>query len=363
MNLETPVTDIPITSQPAPTRRRRFRLTPLTRRRWYNFKQNKRGYWSLWIFLTLYVLSLFAEFIANDKPILVGYRGAIYAPVLSSYPETTFGGQFETEADYKDPAVQAMIDRHGWMLWPPVRFSYDTIDYDLTEPAPSPPSAAHPFGTDTVAQDIFAKIVYGFRLSITFALVLTTLSSIIGIAAGALQGYFGGWTDLLFQRVIEILQSLPMLYLLIIVASFITPSFFSLIGVLLLVSWMSLVQVVRAEFLRARNLDYVRAARALGLSDRKIMFKHVLPNAMVAAMTFIPFNLNTAIVLLTLLDFLNFGLPAGSPSLGELLLQARNNLHTPWLAISGFMTMAILLPLLIFIGEAVRDAFDPRKAT
>jgi microcin C transport system permease protein len=343
--------------------RRRFRLKPLTRRRWYNFKKNRRGYWSLWIFLGLYLLSLCAELIANDKPILVGFQGSLYAPVWSHYPETAFGGQFETEADYRDPAVQQMIERDGWMLWTIVRFSHDTIDYDIREPAPSPPSRDHPFGTDTMAQDIFAKILYGFRLSITFALILTALSSIIGITAGAIQGYFGGWTDLLFQRVIEILQSLPLLYLLIIVSSFVVPGFFTLIGVLLLVSWMSLVQVVRAEFLRARNLDYVRAARALGLRDRQIMFKHVLPNAMVAAMTFIPFNLNAAITLLTLLDFLNFGLPRGYPSLGEVLNQARNNLHAPWIAIAGFMTLAILLPLLIFIGEAVRDAFDPRKST
>jgi len=360
MNLETPVTDGPLTPAPA---RRRFQLKPITRRRWYNFKANRRGYWSLWIFLTLYVVSLFAELIANDRPILVRYRGDLYVPVLAAYPETAFGGQFETEADYKDPVVQDLIDRHGWMLWPPVRFSHDTIDFDIAEPAPSPPSPDHVFGTDTNAQDVFAKLLYGFRTSITFALILTALSSAIGIAAGAIQGFFGGWTDLLFQRVIEILQSLPVLYLLIIVASFVEPGFFTLIGVLLLVSWMSLVQVVRAEFLRGRNLDYVRAARALGLSNIRIMFKHILPNAMVAAMTFIPFNLNTAIVLLAILDFLNFGLPSGYPSLGELLLQARNNLHTPWLAISGFMAMAVLLPLLIFIGEAVRDAFDPRKAT
>jgi len=341
---------------------RRFRVSPLTRRRWYNFKANKRGYWSLWIFLVLFGLSLFAELIANDKPILVRYGGHFYAPVFQSYPETTFGGQFETEADYRDPAVRQMIDSKGWAVWPPIPFSYNTIDYDITAPAPSPPDRHHLLGTDTQAKDVLATVIYGFRLSVSFGLLLTFLSSIIGITAGAIQGYFGGWTDLLLQRAIEILQSLPMLYLLIIVSSMVQPGFFTVMGTLLLVSWMALVQVVRAEFLRSRNLDYVRAARALGLSNVKIMFKHILPNATVASLTFIPFNLNASIVLLTLLDFIGFGLPRGSPSLGNLLNQARNNLQTPWLAIASFMTMAIMLPLLIFIGEAVRDAFDPRKA-
>ncbi len=336
---------------------------PLARRRWAVFKANRRGFWSLWIFLGLYGLSLCAELIANDKPILMSYQNAIYAPVFKSYSETTFGGDFETEADYQDPYVQKLISEDGgWAIWPLIRFSYKTIDYDIGEAVPAPPSSRHLLGTDTQARDVFALIIYGFRLSVTFGLLLTILSSSIGIMAGAIQGYFGGWTDLLTQRAIEVLQSLPVLYLLIVMASFVTPSFFSILGVLLLVTWMTLVNVVRAEFLRARNLDYVRAARALGLGNRLIMFRHILPNAMVATMTFLPFILSTAISLLTALDFLGFGLPRGSPSIGELLNQAKNNLYAPWLGIVGFAVMAVMLSLLIFIGEAARDAFDPRKA-
>jgi len=336
---------------------------PLARRRWAVFKANKRGYWSLWMFLALYGLSLCAELIANDKPILLSHQGDIYAPVFKTYPETVFGGEFETEPDYHDPYVQGLIlQGDGWMLWPIVRFSYDTIDYDIGEAVPAAPSSAHWFGTDAQARDVFALLLYGFRLSVTFGLMLTVLSSTIGIIAGAIQGYFGGWTDLLFQRAIEVLQSLPVLYLLIVVASFVKPSFFSILGVLLLVTWMTLVSVVRAEFLRARNLDYVRAARALGLGNRVIMLRHILPNAMVATMTFLPFILSTSISLLTALDFLGFGLPRGAPSIGELLNQAKNNLYAPWLGIAGFAVMATMLSLLIFIGEAARDAFDPRKA-
>ncbi len=342
--------------------RRRF-FGPLARRRWAVFKANKRGYWSLWIFLALYGVSLFAEFIANDKPILMSYRGEIYAPVLKAYPETAFGGDFETEPDYHDPFVHDLIEQgDGWMVWPMVRFSYDTIDYDIPQPVPSGPSSRHWFGTDSQARDVFALALYGFRLSVTFGLLLTVLSSVIGITAGAVQGYFGGWIDLIFQRVIEILHSLPVLYLLIVVASFVTPSFFSILGVLLLITWMTLVSVVRAEFLRARNLDYVRAARALGLGNRLIMFRHILPNAMVATLTFLPFILSASISMLTALDFLGFGLPRGSPSIGELLNQGKNNLYAPWLGITGFAVMATMLSLLIFIGEAARDAFDPRKA-
>jgi microcin C transport system permease protein len=336
---------------------------PLARRRWAAFRAHRRGWWSLWIFLALYVLSLGAELIANDKPIVLQYRGELYAPVLFEYPETAFGGDFETEADYRDPYVQELIlAGDGWALWPLVPFAYDTIDYEISEPAPTAPSWRHIMGTDIQARDVFALTLYGFRLSITFGLLLTVLSSIIGVSAGAVQGYFGGWTDLVFQRVIEVLQSLPILYLLIILASFIEPSFFSILGVLLLIGWMTLVPVVRAEFLRARNLDYVRAARALGLGDRAIMFRHILPNAMVAALTFLPFILSTSITLLTALDFLGFGLPRGSPSIGELLNMAKNNLYAPWLGIAGFAVMATMLSLLIFVGEAARDAFDPRKA-
>ncbi|MBN8830883.1 MAG: ABC transporter permease [Sphingomonadales bacterium] len=339
-------------------------MSPLTRRRWANFKNHKRGYYSLWIFLTLYVVSLFAEVLANDKPILMTYRGSIYAPVFRDYPETSFGGVLETEANYQDPAVRALIAKGGgWSIWPVIPYSYETIDYGIAEPAPAAPGARHWLGTDDQARDVLARLIYGFRLSVTFGLLLTLCSTVIGITAGAIQGYFGGWTDLLFQRGIEILQSLPMLYLLIIMSSFLQPGFFTLLGVLLLVSWMTLVHVVRAEFLRARNLDYVRAARALGLGNRTIMFRHILPNAMVATITFLPFILSSSITILTALDFLGFGMPRGSPSIGELLNQAKNNLYAPWLGIAGFAVMATMLSLLIFIGEAARDAFDPRKST
>jgi len=351
-------------AEAAPAPPRRFRLTPLTRRRWGNFRANRRGYWSLWIFLSLYALSLGAELIANDKPILVRHQGAFYLPVFQAYPETAFGGVFETEADYRDPAVQALIaDDGGWAIWPVIPYGFRTIDYDLPETAPAPPSARHLLGTDDQARDVLARLIYGFRLSITFGLALTLFSALIGVTAGAIQGYFGGWIDLLMQRGIEILQSLPLLYLLIILGSMFQPGVFTLFCVLLLFSWMSLVRVVRAEFLRARNLDYVRAARALGLRSGKIMFRHVLPNAMVAALTFLPFVLSASITTLAALDFLGFGLPRGSASLGEMLGQARNNLTAPWLGISAFMAMATMLSLLIFIGEAVRDAFDPGKTT
>lgn len=338
-------------------------LGPLGRRRWAVFRANKRGYWSLWLFLALYGLSLASELIANDKPLLMQYRGDLYAPVFVSYPETAFGGDFATEADYRDPYVQDLVRKGGgWMVWPVVPFSYDTIDYELSQPAPSAPDGRHFMGTDGQARDVFALTIYGFRLSVTFGLLLTLFSSTVGVIAGAVQGYFGGWTDLVFQRGIEVLHSLPILYLLIVLTSFIEPGFFSLLGVLLLVSWMGLVPVVRAEFLRARNLDYVRAARALGLGNRLIMFRHILPNAMVATLTFLPFILSTSITMLTALDFLGFGLPRGSPSIGELLNQGKNNLYAWWLGIAGFTVMATMLSLLIFIGEAARDAFDPRKA-
>ncbi|EWY39208.1 ABC transporter permease [Skermanella stibiiresistens SB22] len=337
-------------------------MTPITRRRLHNFRANRRGFWSLWIFLILFVLSLFAEFIANDKPLLVRYDGAFYAPVLTVYPETTFGGEFETQADYRDPFVQDLINEKGWMIWPVIRYSYRTINYDLKVPAPAPPSFENWLGTDDQGRDVVARLIYGFRISILFGLTLTILSSIIGIAAGAVQGYFGGTTDLLFQRFIEIWSGLPTLYLLIILASVVEPNFWWLLGLLLLFSWMSLVGVVRAEFLRARNFDYVRAARALGAGDTLIMVKHVLPNAMVATLTFMPFILNGSITTLTALDFLGFGLPPGSPSLGELLAQGKANLQAPWLGLTAFFTLAIMLSLLIFIGEAVRDAFDPRKS-
>lgn len=339
-----------------------FRLSPINRRRWSNFKANRRGYWSLYIFLTLFVASLFAEFIANDKPLILKYDGAYYFPIFTSYPETTFGGEFETETDYRDPFVDELIkEKKGWMIWPPIRYSYDTINLDLPVPAPAPPSRENWLGTDDQARDVVARAIYGFRISVLFGLVLTLFSSFIGVAAGAVQGYFGGWTDLIFQRFIEIWTSIPSLYLLIIIASIIEPNFWILLGILLLFSWVSLVGVVRAEFLRGRNFEYITAARALGLSNFRIMFRHLLPNAMVATLTFMPFILNGSISTLTSLDFLGFGLPPGSPSLGEMLAQGKSNLQAPWLGLTAFFVIAIMLSLLIFIGEAVRDALDPRK--
>ena len=339
-----------------------IKMTPLMRRRLRNFRANRRGFWSLWIFLVLFVLSLFAEFIANDKPLVVRYQGALYFPVLVSYPETVFGGEFPTEADYRDPFVADKIRTDGWMVWPLVPFSYQTVNRELTVPAPAPPSAQDWLGTDDQGRDVLARLIYGFRISVLFGLALTFFSSIVGVAAGAVQGFFGGLTDLLFQRFIEIWSGLPVLYLLIILASLVQPTFWWLLGLMLLFSWMSLVAVVRAEFLRARNFDYVRAARALGVSTPVIIVRHVLPNAMVATLTMLPFVLNGSITTLTSLDFLGFGLPPGSPSLGELLAQGKANLQAPWLGMTAFGVLAVMLSLLIFVGEAVRDAFDPRKS-
>lgn len=341
--------------------RLRPRISPLTERRLRNFRANRRGWWSLWLFLGLFLATLFAELIANDRPLLVRYEGSFYLPVVVEYPETTFGGFLPTEADYRDPTVESLIRGKGWLLWPPIRYSYDTINYDLPTPAPSPPDRANWLGTDDQGRDVAARLIYGFRISVLFGLALTLLSSAIGIAAGAVQGYFGGRVDLLFQRFIEIWSGLPILYLLIILASVVEPTFGWLLGLMLLFSWMSLVGVVRAEFLRVRNFDYVRAARALGVADAVIMFRHILPNAAVATLTFLPFILNGSITTLTALDFLGFGLPPGSPSLGELLNQGKANLQAPWLGITSFCVLALMLSLLIFIGEAVRDAFDPRK--
>ncbi|MFV0280075.1 MAG: ABC transporter permease [Rhodoblastus sp.] len=366
-----------------------LKLTPVNRRRLDSFCSNRRGYISFWIFLILFILSLFAEFIANDKPIIASYKGELLFPVLVNYPEEKFGG-FLAVTDYRDPFIHKEIEAHGWAIWPPIRYSFSTHNLDLPSPAPSPPTwalskqvcekagarAAGPgkpnlgcagiewnwLGTDDQGRDVLARLIYGFRISILFGLTLAIVSSVIGVTAGAIQGYFGGLIDLVFQRFIEIWSALPHLYLLIVVSSIITPSFFVLLFILLLFSWVSLVHVVRAEFLRARNFEYVNAARALGLSNAKIMVKHVLPNAMVATLTFLPFVLNSSITTLTSLDFLGFGLPPGSPSLGEILLQGKSNLNAPWLGITGFILIALMLSLLVFIGEAVRDAFDPRKA-
>lgn len=333
---------------------------PITRRRVDTFLRNRRAKWSLWIFLFLFVGSLFAEFIANDKPIYVRYAGGNYFPVFNSYPETTFGGDFDTEADYSDPYVSDLINEQGWLIWPPIPFSYDTHIKDLKSPAPSSPDTQNLLGTDDQGRDVLARALYGFRISILFALALSIGSSVIGILVGALQGYYGGKIDLFGQRFLEIWSGLPTLYLLIILASVITPTFWWLLGIMLLFSWTQLVDYVRAEFLRGRNLEYVKAARALGVSNRTIMFKHILPNAMVATMTYAPFIVAGAVTTLTSLDFLGFGLPIGSASLGELVAQAKNNLHAPWLAITAFVVMTTMLSLLVFIGEGVRDAFDPR---
>ncbi len=337
-----------------------MRLSPLTRRRLLAFRAHRRAWWSLWVFLCLFTLSLFANVLANDRPLLIEFRGQWLTPLWHDYPETRFGGSFLTRADYRDPYVQKLIQSQGWMIWPPLHFSYQTINYDLDVPTPAPPSRDNLLGTDDQGRDVLVRLIYGFRTSVLFALVLTFFSSLIGVSAGALMGYYGGWIDLFGQRFMEIWSGLPMLYLLIIMSSMFTPNFWWLLGIMLLFSWMHLVDLVRAEFLRGRNLEYVRAARALGLSDARIMWRHLLPNAMVSTMTFLPFLITGAIGTLTSLDFLGFGLPPGSPSLGELLAQGKANLDAPWLALTGFFTLGLLLTLLIFIGEGVRDAFDPR---
>jgi len=339
------------------------RLSPLTQRRWRNFKANRRGYWSLRVIMVLIVISLFAEIIANDAPLVLNYEGQLYFPTLVTYPESTFGSVFDTEAEYRDKEVQAMIEAgDGWMIWPPIPFSYETIDLYTGSTVPEAPSARHWLGTHDIGRDVTARLIYGFRLSIMFGLVLTLLSSLFGVAVGAIQGYFGGLVDLIGQRLVEVWSGLPVLFLLIIVSSLVQPGPFVLLVLLLAFSWTALVPVVRAEFLRTRNFDHVRAAKALGRSDWVIMVKHVLPNAMVATLTYLPFVLNRSIVTLTTLDFLGFGLPLGSPSLGELLAQGKANIDSPWLGLSAFFTLAIMLTLLIFVGEAVRDAFDPRRS-
>ncbi len=370
---------------PADAARAAPRLSPINQRRLKSFKANRRGYWSFWIFLVLFIITLFAEFVANDRPILVSYRGELLAPVVVNYPESKFGG-FLAETAYRDPFIADEINANGWAIWPPIRYSYRTIDESLFGSAPSAPSWLqtpeqrcggypqgladpscntgnwHWLGTDDQGRDVLARLIYGFRISVLFGFLLTILSSVVGVAAGAVQGYAGGWVDLIAQRLLEIWNSIPSLYLLLIVSSFLVPSFWVLLFVLLLFSWTTLVGLVRAEVLRARNFEYVAAARALGLSSVKIVMRHVLPNAMVATLTFMPFIVAGSVTTLTSLDYLGLGLPAGSPSLGELLQQGKNNLYAPWLGITGFLTLAIMLSLLVFIGEAVRDAFDPRKA-
>ncbi|MBW8786525.1 MAG: ABC transporter permease [Rhizobium leguminosarum] len=359
-------------------------LSPTNIRRWQNFRANGRGYWSLWLFLVLFVLSLFAEFLANDRPIIASYKGEILFPVLIDYPEEKFGG-FLAETDYRSSVITDEINANGWMIWPPIRYSYRSVNSNIPHSAPTAPfwlmtkekrCAGYPqgvndpdctpgnlnwLGTDDQARDVLARVIYGFRISVLFGLVLTICSAVIGVTAGAVQGYFGGWTDLLLQRFIEIWSSMPVLYILLIIAALLPPGFFVLLGIMLLFSWVGFVGIVRAEFLRARNFEYVRAARALGVNNRTIMWRHLLPNAMVATLTFLPFILSGSITTLTSLDFLGFGMPPGSPSLGEMIAQGKTNLQAPWLGLTAFFAMSIMLSLLIFIGEAVRDPFDPRK--
>ena len=336
-------------------------LSPLNMRRLKNFKSNKRGWYSFWIFSALFLISLFADFIANEKPLLIKFNNKLYFPIIEEYPETHFGGDFETEADYRDPYVKKLINNKGWMIWPIIPYSYDTIIKDLEVPAPAPPSIKNWLGTDDQARDVLARLIYGFRISILFGFTLTFFSMIIGVSAGAVQGYFGGKIDLFFQRFMEIWSAIPSLYVLIILASIVQPNFWWLLGILLLFSWMGYVGVVRAEFLRARNFDYIRAARALGVSNFTIMLRHMLPNATIATITFLPFSLSAAVTALSGLDFLGFGLPPGSASLGEMVNQGRYNLQAPWLGLTSFFTLGLMLGLLVFVGEAIRDSLDPRK--
>ena len=339
-----------------------FELSPLNKRRLRAFKSNGRGYYSFILFTILFLITLFAEFIANDKPFLVKYDGAYYTPIFKMYTEKQFGGEFETEADYRDPEVKRLIEeKGGWMVWPLIPYSYRTIKLDLPVPAPAPPSWENWLGTDDQGRDVLARVIYGFRISVLFGLILTIFSALVGVTAGAIQGFFGGWTDLFFQRFIEILGSLPRLYILLILSAILAPSFWTLLAIMLVFEWTAFVGPVRAEFLRGRNFEYVRAARALGLTNRQIMYKHILPNALVATVTFAPFILDGAIAALTALDYLGFGLPPGSPSLGELLQQGKQNLQAPWLGLTAFFVIAMMLSLLVFVGEAVRDALDPRK--
>lgn len=339
-----------------------IRLNPVNQARWARFRHNRRGYWSLWIFLVLFVCSMGAELIANDRPLLVKYKGSFYVPLVKEYSEQTFGGQFATAADYQDPWLRKQLSDNGWVLWAPVRYGATSINFNTTVPFPSPPSTQNWLGTDANGGDVLARILYGTRISILFGLMLTVCSSVMGVMAGAIQGYYGGKIDLWGQRFIEVWSGMPTLFLIILLSSVVQPGFWWLLAITVLFGWMALVGVVRAEFLRTRNYDYIRAAQALGVSDRSIIFRHMLPNAMVATLTFLPFILCSSITTLTSLDFLGFGLPLGSPSLGELLLQGKNNLQAPWLGITAFLSVAVLLSLLIFIGEAVRDAFDPNKA-
>ncbi len=336
-------------------------MSPIMRARLQRFKANRLGFSCFIVFSIIFILSLGAELIANDKPLLVKYENSFYSPAFKSYPETTFGGVFETEADYKDPVVQQLINNNGWAVWPLIEFSYQTPNLDLTVPVPSKPTAQNWLGTDDQGRDVLARILYGLRVSLLFGFALTLASALLGIVVGAIQGYYGGWIDLIGQRLLEVWGGLPMLFMVMILVSMFTPNVYWLFIIMLLFGWTTLVGLVRAEFLRARNFDYVRAARSLGVSDRTIMFRHILPNAMSSSLSQLPFMLTANITALTALDFLGYGLPPDAASLGELLAQGKNNLNAPWLALSGFFSLAIVLSLLIYIGEATRDAFDPRR--
>ncbi|KAB0625924.1 ABC transporter permease [Acinetobacter gandensis] len=336
-------------------------MSPIMQARLQRFKENKLGFGCFIVFALIFVLSLAAELIANDKPLLVKYDQSLYMPVLKTYPETTFGGVFETEADYKDPVVQQLINDKGWAVWPLIKFSYQTPNLELAVPVPSAPTAQNWLGTDDQGRDVLARILYGLRVSLLFGFALTIASAILGIMVGAVQGYYGGWVDLIGQRILEVWGGLPMLFMVMILVSMFTPSVYWLFVIMLLFGWPTLVGLVRAEFLRARNFDYVRAARSLGVTDRTIMFRHILPNAVSSSLSQFPFMLTANITALTALDFLGYGLPPDAASLGELLLQGKNNLSAPWLALSGFFTLTIVLSLLIYVGEATRDAFDPRR--
>jgi len=345
------------------TGKRQMEVTISRRRRnWTRFKRNRRGYYSLLIFLTLFILSLFAELISNDVPLVVKFEGEYFFPVFKSYSETTFGGDFETEADYKDPVFRELLQGDGnYMIFPPIQHDFNSINFEIDGPVPSAPTGTNLLGTDDRGRDVMARIIYGFRLSVLFGLTLTLLGTVTGIIAGAIQGFLGGRVDLVFQRFIEIWGAMPELYLLIIFASIFQPSVLLLLILLSLFSWMGLSDYVRAEFLRGRNMEYVKAAKALGVGKITIMWRHLLPNSMTPVITFLPFRVSAAILALTSLDFLGLGVPPSTPSLGELLAQGKANIDAWWLSLSSFSILVITLALLIFIGEALRDTYDPRK--
>ncbi|ALF58700.1 ABC transporter permease [Psychrobacter urativorans] len=355
----TPPPNQPKTMLPTP---QKSQLNPIWQARLKRFRNNRLGVISLIVFTLVFVVCMAANVIANDKPLIVQYDGAYYFPVVKAYPETTFGGIFETETNYKDPAVQTLINSQGYYVMPPIPFADQTPNVELGIPYPAAPNSQNWLGTDDMGRDVLARILYGLRVSLLFGLALTIAGALIGIIVGAIQGYYGGWIDLAGQRFMEVWGGMPQLFMIIILVSLFSPNITVLFAMMLLFGWMGLVGLVRAEFLRARNFDYVRAARNLGVSDGQIMLRHILPNALASSLSQLPFILTANIIALTSLDFLGYGLPPGSPSLGELMVQGKNNLDAPWLALSGFFSLTLVLSLLIFIGEALRDAFDPRRS-